>query len=135
MGVVSKLDVMKPTIFRWMALVFTFSLTVAISRIPDAPPDVIPPVQVAPDVEMVRYLVISVPSDGEYYIGKQRFTFAELSPVITELLKSIPADKRVLYIKSGSNVRFESLAILSETARHAGINRIEYVWDKKKRGT
>lgn len=84
---------------------------------------------------MVRYLVISVPSDGEYYIGKQRYTFAELRPVITELLTTIPWDKRVLYIKSASDVRFESLAIVSETARRAGINRIEFVWDKKKRGT
>ena len=131
---------MKPTVIRLLALVFGIAIGLSVSQLManhDVAEYLIPPVENVSaadesDCWLVRYLVISVPADDEYYIGKQRLSLSELSPVISETLKSLPAEKQVLYIKSASAVRFESLAKVIEMAKRAGIPRIEFVWDKRK---
>ncbi|HEV8430437.1 MAG TPA: biopolymer transporter ExbD [Pyrinomonadaceae bacterium] len=131
---------MKPTLFRSIALVFTISVGLMVSQLRanhDVPDYLIPPVENLSNNEvsacwLIRYLVISVPNDDEYYLGKQRLQLSELSPLITERVKSVPSNQRVLYIKSGSAVRFESLAKVIEGAKLAGIDRVELVLDKRK---
>ena len=141
MGEVSKIN-MKPAVFRSVALVFGILFGLSVSQLManhEVADYLIPPVGNVPVEDqsacwLVRYLVVSVPRDDEYYIGKQRVELSGLGPAMTVTLKSIPADKRVLYIKSHANVRFGSLAKVIEVAKRADITRIEFVLDKRKRG-
>ena len=132
---------MKPTVFRLIALVFGISIGWSISQMlanHEVAEYLIPPVgnvslAEQSDCWLVRYLVISVPTDDEYYIGKQRIKLSELGSAITVTLMSISADQRVLHIKSAPGVHFESLAKVIELAKRSDITRIEFVLDKKKR--
>ena len=133
---------MKPTVFRLIALVLGISIGLSVMQLMashEVADYLIPPIGNVSaadqsDCWLVRYLVISVPKDDEYYIGKQRMELSQLSSAISKTLESIPAEKRVLYIKSAPGVRFESLAKVIEISKLAGINRIELVLDKRKPG-
>ena len=80
------------------------------------------------------FMVISVPSDGAYYIGKQQVHLSEIGPLLLRSLSAIPNCQRVVYIKSAAQVRFETLAPVLTEARQSGVDRIEFVLDKKKKG-
>lgn len=133
---------MKPTPFRLSSLVVSIVLGVAISvvlrdyRVSD---QLIPPIDNAPPVENINYrfdcIVISIPVDGEFYIGKHRFGLAEISEVVAHSLTSIPNDGRVAYLKPAAGVKAETLALVIKEVKLAGVDRIELVLDKKKVGS
>jgi biopolymer transport protein ExbD len=134
---------MKPTLLRLISLVLSISLGLAIFFLfknHDVSDELIPPVENSSAVlcaneAHVNYVVISVPADGEFYIGKRRVELSQISAVIARSLRSIPCNDRVVYIKSAAEVRFETLDLVLHAAKEAGINRIEFVLDKKKAGT
>jgi biopolymer transport protein ExbD len=99
----------------------------------------IPPVEELATAECTaqpadNYLTISVPSDGYYYIGHRQVHLSEIGPVLRRL-RGIPNCRQVVYIKSAAQVRFETLDLVLTAARLSGIDRIEFVMDKKKKGT
>jgi len=96
-----------------------------------------PPIDNGLPIESVRYppvksVVISVPADGEFYIGKHRFNLTEISDVVAGSLASIPNNERIVYLKSATGVKFETLALVIKEVKRAGVDRIEFVLDKKK---
>jgi len=132
---------MKPTFFRLIILVLSIMLGVAVSVFlsnhHDISDQLIPPIDNAPPIESVNYspvksLVISVPAGGEFYVGKHRFDLSQISEVVTCSLTSVPSDERVVYLKSATGVKFETLALVIKEVRRAGVDRIEFVLDKKK---
>src|SRR5205085_10586652 len=59
-----------------------------------------------PNIIKESSIVISVPNDGEYYLGKKRVTKEELTDQVDKLLKDIQRkeEDRIVYIKSGGGV-------------------------------
>jgi len=99
----------------------------------------IPPVETASDIACFfplpyRNIVISVPGNDEFYLGKRKLVLSELCESIEQEAIYIRPGKRILFIKSAAKVRFESLYRLISQARECNIERIDFVIDKKKRG-
>ena len=80
-------------------------------------------------------IVISVPNDGEYYVGKQRLQREQLSEKVDKMLENIKNDQdRIVYIKSGIGVSYGDVVSVINEVRKLGVDKIGLVADKKKGG-
>ena len=80
-------------------------------------------------------VVISVPNDGEYYLGKKKIQKEELSDKVDTMLKAIKNDQdRIVYIKSGIGVSYGDVVNVINEVRKLGVDKIGLVADKKKGG-
>jgi biopolymer transport protein TolR len=80
-------------------------------------------------------IVISVPNDGEYYLGKQRLPKEQLTEKVDTMLKGIKNEAdRIVYIKSGVGVSYGDVVNVINEVRKLGVDRIGLVADKKKKG-
>jgi biopolymer transport protein ExbD/biopolymer transport protein TolR len=79
-------------------------------------------------------VVISIPNDGEYYVGKEKIAKEELGTRIDKMMKSKTEAERIVYIKSGVGVQYGSVVEIINVIRQAGIDKIGLVADKKKGG-
>lgn len=141
---------MKPTLYRLSALLVTFSLGVAIPLFLKSHRSSETPLLVTSsgagsvvssrcprlDELLIKdaYLVISVLSDSEYYLGQRKVALAEISGGVRRVLGNQPVDNQVVFIKSAASVRFETLNLIAEQVRNTNVNCIEFVLDKRKRG-
>jgi biopolymer transport protein ExbD len=137
---------MRPTVFKLGTLVISFTIGVAIflffanHRSDEA---ALPPVEnqlltkcPSPDElpNKGQYLVISVPNDDEFYIGKQKVDLSQISTRIRQMLGNADFCDQVVFVKGEKNVKFQTLDLIVRQVKDADINRIEFVLDKKKRG-
>jgi len=131
---------MKPTLFRLLILLAAISVGVAVSfalASHDVSDQLIPPVgsltaTVVTNDARVYSVVISVPAEGEFYVGKHQVKLSEIGEVVTQSLTTIPCGQRVAYVKSARKVRFKTLQPLIKEVERAGIERIEFIIDRKK---
>ena len=80
-------------------------------------------------------IVISVPNDGEYYLGKQRLQREQLNEKVDRLLEGIKNEQdRIVYIKSGVGVSYGDVVNVINEVRKLGVDKIGLVADKKKKG-
>src|ERR1700752_297376 len=80
-------------------------------------------------------VVISIPNDGEYYLGKQRLAKEELTDKVDILLKGIKNEQdRIVYIKSGVGVSYGDVVNVINEVRKLGVDKIGLVADKQKKG-
>ena len=80
-------------------------------------------------------IVISVPNDGEYYLGKQRIAKEQLTEKVDTMLKGIKNEQdRIVYIKSGVGVSYGDVVNVINEVRKLGVDKIGLVADKKKKG-
>jgi biopolymer transport protein TolR len=91
-------------------------------------------------------LVISIPNDGEFYLGKVKYDIdlknkndAGRKQLIDDLKKEIDKKKsdeeRIVYIKSGVNVSYGQLVGIIDAVRDpeaGGVTQIGLVADRKK---
>src|SRR5262245_51375398 len=90
---------------------------------------------VDPNIIKESSIVISVPSDGEYYLGKQKIAREQLTEKVDSLLKNIKNDQdRIVYIKSGVRVSYGDVVNVINEVRKLGVDKIGLVADKKKKG-
>ena len=90
---------------------------------------------VDPNIIKESSIVISVPNDGEYYLGKQRVAREQLSDKVDTMLKGIKNENdRIVYIKSGVNVSYGDVVTVINEVRKLGVDKIGLVADKKKGG-
>ena len=90
---------------------------------------------VDPNIIKESSIVISVPNDGEYYLGKQRVAKEQLSDKVDTMLKGIKNENdRIVYIKSGVNVSYGDVVTVINEVRKLGVDKIGLVADKKKGG-
>jgi biopolymer transport protein ExbD len=80
------------------------------------------------------YVVISVPNDGEFYLGKRKVALSEIPDGVRKLFGNESLDNRVVFIKGAASVKFQTLSLIAGKIREADVNCIEFVLDKKKRG-
>jgi biopolymer transport protein ExbD/biopolymer transport protein TolR len=80
-------------------------------------------------------IVIAIPSDGEYYLGKDRVTKEQVKDKVEKMLGLIKKEEdKVVYIKSGVNVSYGDVVNVINEVRALGVDKIGLVADKKKGG-
>ena len=80
-------------------------------------------------------IVISIPNDGEYYVGKQRLQREQLTEKVDTMLEAIKNEHdRIVYIKSGIGVSYGDVVSVINEVRKLGVDKIGLVADKKKGG-
>jgi biopolymer transport protein ExbD/biopolymer transport protein TolR len=80
-------------------------------------------------------IVISIPKDGEYYLGKQPVAKTELADKVDRMLKAIKNEQdHIVYIKSGIKVSYGEVVGIINEVRKLGVDKIGLVADKKKGG-
>jgi len=92
---------------------------------------------VDPNIIKESSIVISIPNDGEYYLGKQRVAREQLMEKVDSLLKgkNIKTEQdRIVYIKSGVGVSYGDVVNVINEVRKLGVDKIGLVADKKKKG-
>ena len=90
---------------------------------------------VDPNIIKESSIVISVPNDGEYYLGKIRVPKEQLAEKVDSMLKNVKKDEdRIVYIKSGVGVSYGDVVTVINEVRKLGVDKIGLVADKKKGG-
>lgn len=80
-------------------------------------------------------VVIAIPSDGEYYLGKDRVTKEQVKDKVQKMLEKIKKEEdKVVYIKSGVGVSYGDVVTVINEVRALGVDKIGLVADKKKGG-
>jgi biopolymer transport protein ExbD/biopolymer transport protein TolR len=90
---------------------------------------------VDPNIIKESSVVISVPNDGEYYLGKERLQKEQLTDKVDSMLKKIKNEQdKIVYIKSGVGVSYGDVVNVINEVRNLGVDKIGLVADKKKGG-
>jgi biopolymer transport protein ExbD/biopolymer transport protein TolR len=91
---------------------------------------------VDPNIIKESSIVISVPNDGEYYLGKNKVSKEQLADKVDSMLeKNAKKDEdRIVYIKSGVGVSYGDVVNVINEVRKLGVDKIGLVADKKKGG-
>jgi biopolymer transport protein ExbD/biopolymer transport protein TolR len=90
---------------------------------------------VDPNIIKESSIVISIPNDGEYYLGKNKVAKEQLTDKVDSMLKNVKKDEdRIVYIKSGVGVSYGDVVTVINEVRKLGVDKIGLVADKKKGG-
>ena len=89
-----------------------------------------------PDPNIIKdtSAVVAIPSDGEFYIGREKVAQPDIPTRVRNLLKDKPAPDQVVYIKSGKLVKYGTVVSVIDSIREAGFDRIGLVAEKEKAG-
>jgi len=80
-------------------------------------------------------VVIAIPNDGEYYIGKDKIGKDKLKDKVEKMLNAVKKEEdKVVYIKSGTGVSYGDVVTVINEVRALGVDKIGLVADKKKGG-
>ena len=80
-------------------------------------------------------IVISIPNDGQYYLGKVAVQREQLTEKVDRMLQGIKNDnEKIVYIKSGVGVSYGDVVTVINEVRALGVDKIGLVADKKKGG-
>lgn len=80
-------------------------------------------------------VVIAIPNDNEYYLGKDRVTKEQIKDKVEKMLAKIKKEEdKVVYIKSGVGVSYGEVVNVINEVRALGVDKIGLVADKKKDG-
>lgn len=85
-----------------------------------------------PDIAKEDAIIIAIPDNSNFYIGKNPFPLEELGERISTLMKDKQPDKRIVYIKSGVEVDYGTVVKAVDAVRKQDIERIGLVADRKK---
>jgi len=77
-------------------------------------------------------VVISIPDNSTFYIGKDQFPIDALGEKISSMMKDKAPDKRIVYIKSGVDVDYGRVVQAIDVIRQQEIDKIGLVADRKK---
>ncbi|MFN2491311.1 MAG: ExbD/TolR family protein [Pyrinomonadaceae bacterium] len=80
-------------------------------------------------------IVIAIPNDGEYYLGKDKIAKEQLKDKVEKMLENIKKEEdKIVYIKSGIGVSYGDVVNVINEVRALGVDKIGLVADKKKGG-
>ncbi len=86
------------------------------------------------DIAKDTSVVIAIPDNSNFYIGKEQYPLTALGDKIKRLMENKTPDKRIVYIKSGIDVDYGKVVEAIDTIRKQDIDKIGLVADKKKGG-
>jgi biopolymer transport protein ExbD/biopolymer transport protein TolR len=90
---------------------------------------------VDPNIIKESSIVISIPEDGQYFLGKTLIGKEQLTERVDTMLKGIKNEQdRIVYIKSGVGVSYGDVVNVINEVRKLGVDKIGLVADKKKKG-
>ncbi len=79
-------------------------------------------------------IVISIPNDVEYYLGKKRLRRQELAEEVQRMLEETKNEQdRIVYIKSAAGVSYGDVVNVINAVRKVGVDKIGLVADKKRK--
>ena len=80
-------------------------------------------------------IVISIPNEGQYYLGKVPVAREQLTDKVDTMLRNIKNENdRIVYLKSGVGVPYGDVVNVINEVRKLGVDKIGLVADKKKGG-
>jgi biopolymer transport protein TolR len=79
-------------------------------------------------------VIISIPKDGDYYLGKNKVNLDDLKTQVEKALQNKKEEDKVVYIKSGIEVTYGEVVKVINAVREKGVDKIGLVADKKKKG-
>ncbi len=97
------------------------------------PRDMVSPDEDA-DIAKDTSVIIAIPDNSNFYIGKEQFPLDALGDVIKKRMEGKTPEKRIVYIKSGVEVDYGRVVQAIETIRKQDIDKVGLVADKKKGG-
>lgn len=77
--------------------------------------------------------VISIPQEGEVYLGNAVVQAGDLTTRISAVLNTRPPEDKIVYIRCGRTVKFGTVVDVLDKVRAAGINYVAFVADNKRR--
>ena len=77
-------------------------------------------------------VIISVPKDGDYYLGKKKVNLDDLKSAVEKALANKKEEDKIVYIKSGVEVSYGEVVKVINAVREKGVDKIGLVADKKK---
>ena len=80
-----------------------------------------------------QLVVIAVPGDDEFYIGKKRVALSEIPNKVKDLVGNETPEERVVFIKASENVKYETVTSIVQKIREAEVYRVELVPPFKKK--
>ena len=95
------------------------------------PRDMIGPVE-DPDIIKETSVLISIPNNTEFYIGKDKYAKEVMGDKIKKLMEGKTPDKRIVYIKSGIDVGYGTVVEAINIIRKQDVDKIGLVADRKK---
>ena len=84
------------------------------------------------DITKDTSVVISIPDNNNFYVGKEQFPLDRLGEKVQAMMKDKSPDKRIVYIKSGVDVNYGTVVEAIDVIRKQDIDKIGLVADKKK---
>jgi biopolymer transport protein TolR len=90
--------------------------------------------EVDPAIIKESSVVISIPKDDEFYIGKDKVSKEDLGNRVDKMLSSKSESDRIVYIKSSVGVSYGSVVEVINVVRGKGVDKVGLVADKKKKG-
>ena len=84
------------------------------------------------DIAKEDAVIVAIPDNSSFYIGKNPYPLEELGEKIKTLMKDKAPDKRIVYIKSGVEVDYGTVVKAVDQIRKQDIERIGLVADRKK---
>ena len=84
------------------------------------------------DIVKDSSVVVAIPDNNNFYIGKEIFPLDQLGEVIKKRMEGKTPEKRIVYIKSGIDVDYGRVVAAIDTIRKQDIDKIGLVADKKK---
>src|SRR5438477_1324751 len=79
-------------------------------------------------------VIISIPKDGDYYLGKKKVNIDDLKSSVEKALANKKEEDKIVYIKSGVEVSYGEVVKVINAVREKGVDKIGLVADKKKKG-
>ena len=84
------------------------------------------------DITKDTSVVIAIPNNTDFYLGKEQYPLSELGTKIQTMMKDKAPDKRIVYIKSGIEVDYGTVVEAIDVIRKQDIDKIGLVADRKK---
>ena len=79
-------------------------------------------------------VIISVPKNEEYYLGKKKVNLDDLKSQVEKALANKKEEDKIVYIKSGVEVSYGEVVKVINAVREKGVDKIGLVADKLKKG-
>lgn len=79
-------------------------------------------------------VIISIPKDSEYYLGKKKVNLEDLKSSVEKALANKKEEDKIVYIKSGVEVSYGEVVKVINAVRERGVDKIGLVADRKKKG-
>src|SRR6185436_12365042 len=69
-------------------------------------------------------LIISIPKDGDYYLGKKKINLDDLKSTVEKALSTKKEEDKIVYIKRGVDVSYGEVVKVINAVREKGVDKI-----------